>query len=212
MYVCLLSCTVIVTFCRIRFVLTAGEGPGGPQSLLANLDKYISVRFFYYLYWRYRPLMPKVTTHWTFHQYFSLPTCHSVFPLEHGVTPAPLMQHKIFPREDVEHPAGLQNPEPIPPSSGKVLILKPQGEVSRINWGGYNLQDKLGWPSAEYEEIQVSIIVLHTLLLLKHCSEFCCAPRSRAPFDSETMEQTAVGTPQGGVCKGKTFPCSILLI
>lgn len=41
----------------------------------------------------------------------------------------------------------------IPPS--KVLILKPRGEVSRINRGGYNLQEKLGWPATEYEEIRV---------------------------------------------------------
>ncbi|KAI9455841.1 WD40-repeat-containing domain protein [Boletus coccyginus] len=84
----------------------------------------------------------------------------SIFPPERGVTPAPLTQHKVFPREDVERLAEPQNPDPVPLSSGKVLILKPRGEVSRINRGGYNLQDKLGWPSAEYEEIRSFVVHL----------------------------------------------------
>ncbi|KAG1794247.1 uncharacterized protein HD556DRAFT_1237098, partial [Suillus plorans] len=32
-------------------------------------------------------------------------------------------------------------------------IPKPQGEVSQISQGGYNLQEMLGWPGSEYEEI-----------------------------------------------------------
>ena len=39
----------------------------------------------------------------------------------------------------------------------KVLIPKPRGKVSRINRGGYNLQEKLGWPPFEYEVIRVSL-------------------------------------------------------
>ena len=42
-------------------------------------------------------------------------------------------------------------------SSSKVLISKLCGEVSRINRGGYNLQEKLGWQLNEYEEIWVSL-------------------------------------------------------
>ncbi|KAG2115432.1 hypothetical protein BD769DRAFT_1322689, partial [Suillus cothurnatus] len=43
---------------------------------------------------------------------------------------------------------------PIPLSA---KIPKPQGEVSRISRGGYNLQEALGWPAAEYEETRAFV-------------------------------------------------------
>ncbi|KAF8547336.1 hypothetical protein OG21DRAFT_1389916, partial [Imleria badia] len=92
-------------------------------------------------------------------RYFSPLTQHSVFSLEHAVTSPPLMQHKIFPckepivLENAAQPAQPQNPDPIPVPSCRVLIPKPWGEVSRINRGGYNLHERLGWQAAEYEEI-----------------------------------------------------------
>jgi hypothetical protein len=49
-------------------------------------------------------------------------------------------------------PAGLL---PIPLLA---KIPKPRGEVSRISRGGYNLQEALGWPAAEYEETRVRIL------------------------------------------------------
>jgi len=52
-------------------------------------------------------------------------------------------------------PRGI--PMPLPTSMlTMALICKPQGEVSWISWSGYNLQDKLGWPPAEYKEIWMS--------------------------------------------------------
>ncbi|KAF9236804.1 hypothetical protein BU15DRAFT_63731 [Melanogaster broomeanus] len=107
----------------------------------------------------------KVTSNWTFQRYFSPLTCHSVFPPEQVISPPPLTQHKIFPREEEAEALIIQTQQsepdvisPIPPS--KVLIPKPRGEVSRINRGGYNLQDKLGLPPTEYEEIRSFVIHL----------------------------------------------------
>ncbi|KAG2103652.1 hypothetical protein BD769DRAFT_1367248, partial [Suillus cothurnatus] len=39
-------------------------------------------------------------------------------------------------------------------------ILKPRGEVSHLNRGGYNLQEKLGWSLSEYEEVRSFVIHL----------------------------------------------------
>ncbi|KIK80625.1 hypothetical protein PAXRUDRAFT_158162 [Paxillus rubicundulus Ve08.2h10] len=100
--------------------------------------------------------MPKVTS-WTFHRYFHPLTSQSIFPPECAVSPSALMQHKVFPRK--EFPA-LQIQELVLLTAivtqARVLIPKPCGEVSRIKQGGYNLQDKLGWPAVEYDEIWVT--------------------------------------------------------
>jgi len=37
-------------------------------------------------------------------------------------------------------------------------ILKPRGEVSHLNRGGYNLQEKLGWSLSEYKEVHVGVL------------------------------------------------------
>ena len=101
--------------------------------------------------------MPKIrSSHWIFHRHFSPLVCQSVFPPERSATPPPLTQHKIFAREDSNLPAAAPpGPQEFRGPRVKVLIPKPHGEVSRINRGGYNLQDKLGWPAADYEEIRV---------------------------------------------------------
>ena len=101
--------------------------------------------------------MPKIrSSHWIFHQHFSPLVCQSVFPPEWSATPPPLTQHKIFTCEDSNLLAAAPpGPREFHGPWVKVLIPKPHGEVSRINRGGYNLQDKLGWPAADYEEIQV---------------------------------------------------------
>ncbi|KIJ09722.1 hypothetical protein PAXINDRAFT_17198 [Paxillus involutus ATCC 200175] len=104
--------------------------------------------------------MPKVAS-WTFHRYFRPLTSQSVFPPERAISPPALTQHKVFPRE--EFPA-LQIQELVSSTAtvtqARVLIPKPRGEVSRINRGGYNLQDKLGWPAVEYDEIRTFVIHL----------------------------------------------------
>lgn len=100
--------------------------------------------------------MPKVPTcHWSYHRHFSPLICQSIFSPERGVTPPPLTQHRTFPRNDrpVE---SERNPLPTETVQTKTKILKPRGEVSRINRGGYNLQEKLGWPATDYEEVRVS--------------------------------------------------------
>ncbi|KIK79220.1 hypothetical protein PAXRUDRAFT_16447 [Paxillus rubicundulus Ve08.2h10] len=85
--------------------------------------------------------MPKVAS-WTFHRCFHPLTSQSIFPPECAISPSALMQHKVFPRE--EFPA-LQIQELVSLTAivtqARVLIPKPHREVSRINQGGYNLQD-----------------------------------------------------------------------
>ncbi|KAF8833156.1 hypothetical protein BDN67DRAFT_917518 [Paxillus ammoniavirescens] len=107
--------------------------------------------------------MPKVASHWTFHRYFSPLTGQSVFPPEWAISPPPLTQHKVFPR-DVTLAVEAQNLQPVTSATAatqhRALIRKPWGEVSRINRGGYNLQDKLSWPVAEYEEIRSFVVHL----------------------------------------------------
>ncbi|KAF9232693.1 hypothetical protein BU15DRAFT_54737 [Melanogaster broomeanus] len=101
--------------------------------------------------------MPKVVSHWKFHRHFCPLTCQSIFPPEHAISPPPLTQHRVFPREEIlAQPHNLQ-PIPLPSTQPKTLIPKPRGDVSRINRGGYNLQQKLGWPTAEYDEIRAFV-------------------------------------------------------
>ena len=116
------------------------------------------------------PAMPKIrSSHWIFHRHFSPLVCQSVFPPERSTTLPPLTQHKIFAHEDSNLPAAAPpGPREFRGPQVKVLIPKPHGEVSRINRGGYNLQDKLGWPAADYEEIRVCTRAHSTLLLLTH--------------------------------------------
>ncbi|KAG6372573.1 hypothetical protein JVT61DRAFT_7686 [Boletus reticuloceps] len=108
--------------------------------------------------------MPKSTSyHWSFHRHFSPLVCQTAFPPERTITPPPLTQHKLFAREDLAVQSQLVE-APIPQQGStphiKVLIPKPRGEVSRINRGGYNLQEKLGWPATDYEEIRGFVIQL----------------------------------------------------
>ena len=147
--------------------------------------------------------MPKVTSHWTFHRYFPPLTCHAIFSPERGISPLPLTQHIIFPRDEVgssvvREPAIVALSVPV----SKVLIPKPRGEVSRINRGGYNLQEKLGWPPAEYEEIRVSLTSSRFRCnLLSNLAGFHHSSGSRASCHLETMEQATEGTNPGCFCK-----------
>ncbi|KIJ58206.1 hypothetical protein HYDPIDRAFT_44576 [Hydnomerulius pinastri MD-312] len=128
--------------------------------------------------------MPKVTSHWTFHRYFSPLTCQSVFPPERAISPPPLTQHKVFPPEEIPAvQARISGTATVPATVAqpRILIPKPRGEVSRINRGGYNLQDKLGWPVVKYNEIQAFVIHLAREYLT-----------TRKPWGKQSKEQLQV--------------------
>jgi hypothetical protein len=103
-------------------------------------------------------IMPKaLSSHWRHYRHFKPLTIHCEFPPERTYTPPQLTQHKVF-TLDADSSARLNSSlaqAPVP-TAARSKIPKPRGEVSRINRGGYNLQDTLGWPSSEYEEIRVS--------------------------------------------------------
>ncbi|KAG1895985.1 uncharacterized protein F5891DRAFT_1193615 [Suillus fuscotomentosus] len=109
--------------------------------------------------------MPKVSrtpSRWRYCRHFKPLTIHCEFPPERACTPPPLTQHTVFSRDtDTSIPgADIDVAQPMPPAvqfaeqSPITKIPKPHGEVSRINHGGYNLQEKLGWSPLEYEEIR----------------------------------------------------------
>lgn len=137
---------------------TEGQCPNYRLVILISIGQYSSNVIF--------KNMPKVTPHWTFHRHFFPLTCRSKFSPERAITPPPLTQHRIFLREEAEVTAECQS-EPVRIGSAapqsKMLILKPRGDVSRISRGGYNLQDKLGWPPNEYEEVRVSMIHVYQI-------------------------------------------------
>ncbi|KAG2094037.1 uncharacterized protein F5147DRAFT_585191, partial [Suillus discolor] len=87
-------------------------------------------------------------------------TMHCEFPPERPLDPPMLTLHKVFPREVNSIPPTMPGlPAPLtlfPP----LKILKPRGEVSRLNQGGYNLQEKLGWSLSEYDEVRSFVIHL----------------------------------------------------
>jgi hypothetical protein len=119
-------------------------------------------------------------------------TCHSIFAPEHAITPDTLTQHKAFPCEEPSTNAVVQGQEPVIAAATPTiaLICKPRGEVSWINRGIYNLQDRLGWPAAEYEEIHVSIPNSIPLLFLSLTPELCYSSGKRVSHHPEAMEQT----------------------
>jgi hypothetical protein len=39
------------------------------------------------------------------------------------------------------------------------MIPKPEGESGRLNRGGYNLQDALGWNSRQFKKVKVRSLV-----------------------------------------------------
>ena len=102
--------------------------------------------------------MPMVTSHhWIFHCHFSLLVCQSPISPECTISLLPLTQHKIYAHEELSG-SELQAVEEDILMQGssvmaKTLIPKPHREISRTNRGGYNLQEKLGWPVTDYEEI-----------------------------------------------------------
>ncbi|KAG1797264.1 hypothetical protein EV424DRAFT_1546663 [Suillus variegatus] len=85
---------------------------------------------------------------------------HCEFPPERALDPPILTQHKVFSRAvDLIPPTMPGLPAPLT-LSAPPKILKPRGEVSHLNRGGYNLQEKLGWSLSEYEDIRSFIIHL----------------------------------------------------
>lgn len=136
--------------------------------------------------------MPNAKPHWSYHQYFPPLTCHSIFAPERAITLNPLMQHKAFPREEPSTNAVVWGQEPViaAVTPTTALIHKPQGEVSRINQGGYNLQDTLGWPAAEYEEIRMSISNSIPIPFLSITPELCYSSGERVSHHPEAVEKT----------------------
>ncbi|KAG1853459.1 hypothetical protein DFJ58DRAFT_660860 [Suillus subalutaceus] len=103
--------------------------------------------------------MPRVS-HWRYNRHFVPLTMHCEFPPERALDPPVLTQHKVFSREvNLIPPTMLGLPTPLT-SSAPPKILKPRGEVSCVNRGGYNLQEKLGWSLSEYEEVRSFVIHL----------------------------------------------------
>ncbi|KAG2740089.1 hypothetical protein P692DRAFT_201872678 [Suillus brevipes Sb2] len=82
---------------------------------------------------------------------------HCEFPPERALDPHMLTQHKVFSRAVDLIPPTMPG---LPAPSAPPKILKPRGKVSRLNRGGYNLQDKLGWSPSEYEEVRSFVIHL----------------------------------------------------
>ncbi|KAG1787895.1 hypothetical protein EV424DRAFT_1339353 [Suillus variegatus] len=103
--------------------------------------------------------MPRIS-HWPYKRHFGPLTMHCEFPPERALDPPILTQHKVFSRAvDLIPPTMPGLPAPLT-SSAPPKILKPRGEVSRLNRGGYNLQEKLGWSLSEYEDIRSFVIHL----------------------------------------------------
>lgn len=101
--------------------------------------------------------MPRIS-HWPYKRHFGPLTMHCEFPPERALDPPILTQHKVFSRAvDLIPPTMPGLPAPLT-SSAPPKILKPRGEVSRLNRGGYNLQEKLGWSLSEYEDIRVGVL------------------------------------------------------
>ncbi|KAG1811325.1 hypothetical protein EV424DRAFT_1327709, partial [Suillus variegatus] len=81
----------------------------------------------------------------------------------------PLMQHQVFSHDtDPSSPDGIEQIPPAVPLPSK--IPKPRGEVSRLSWGRYNLQETLGWPASEYEETRAFVSQLAHEYLKVHKS------------------------------------------
>ncbi|KAG2083890.1 hypothetical protein BD769DRAFT_1660878 [Suillus cothurnatus] len=102
--------------------------------------------------------MPKATK-WRYCRHFKPLTIHCEFPPERSYTPPPLTQHQVFSRAPDLSSDAAERPTPagLLPIPLLAKIPKPRGEVSRISRGGYNLQEALGWPAAEYEETRAFV-------------------------------------------------------
>ena len=86
------------------------------------------------------------------HRQYCPLTFSTVFLKEELLICRPLTFTRVFIREIPSSPDA-------PPRSGSSRprkIPKPPGEVTRLNRGGYNLQDKLNFSQAHYKEVQVS--------------------------------------------------------
>ena len=86
------------------------------------------------------------------HRHYCPLTFTTVFLREELLLCPPLTFTRVFIREIPRTSA----PSVTPSSSRSRKIPKPPGEVTRLNRGGYNLQDKLSVSQTQYKMIQVS--------------------------------------------------------
>lgn len=96
-------------------------------------------------------------------RHFSPLTTQTTFKQEHLSTPPPLAYHIVY-------PAGTHTPntsaDPFACSKPKpkaLLKKKPDGEVTRLNRGGYNLQAELKWTDDLYQACQASSLTINLL-------------------------------------------------
>jgi len=121
--------------------------------------------------------MPKVSK-WKYCCHFNQLTIHCEFPPERTCTPPPLTQYRVFPCDADSSVLDL-NPfaaQSVVPNLLPSKIPKPQGEVTHISQGGYNLQMMLGWPASDYEENRVSVLVFMMFTHLFLPKFFHCTP------------------------------------
>ena len=100
------------------------------------------------------------------HRHYCPLTFTTVFLREELLLCPPLTFTRVFIREIPRSSA----PSVTPSSSRPRKIPKPPGEVTRLNRGGYNLQDKLTVSQACYKAIQVSsyLVLISTSSLTIH--------------------------------------------
>ncbi|KZP07473.1 hypothetical protein FIBSPDRAFT_902054 [Athelia psychrophila] len=79
-------------------------------------------------------------------RHFSPLTMRTTFKQEHFSTPPPIAYHIVYPAGTHTPKSTAANPfTSDKPKSKALLKKKPDGEVTRINRGGYNLQAELKW-------------------------------------------------------------------
>lgn len=90
-------------------------------------------------------------------RHFSPLTMRTTFKQEHFSTPPPIAYHIVYPAGTHTPKSTAANPfTSDKPKSKALLKKKPDGEVTRINRGGYNLQAELKWADKLDQTCQVN--------------------------------------------------------
>lgn len=100
-------------------------------------------------------------------RHFSPLTVHTTFKKERLSTPSSIAYHNIYSVGSHTSSNHAANPFAVGTTavstSVKALLKKPDGEVTRLARGGYNLQAELKWREEFYQECQVRSSVLNQL-------------------------------------------------